>query len=614
MFSWIKKLSLSSRKDPASTQAPMQTRVVKRIIPASLRESEAAAPPPLPIPTVVAKPAEPRRLVPIAFPGGTPSIPMAMPAVPMVEPVQEEEPAPEPISVAPAPIKLASNSRAPRPVPAGAPASASKQIVLTIGDFVSKIPSHFINESAVHPNQEVHFEAADLYSDMTKGRATVPLSIIAENVPGLFKRRLSPEEDVEIQLPLPKIVAQMSEFLTRQDQEEAESYDEIDTPFRKAAQRDGEAHKKSGPIAPALPKPTPTPAVIKAPTATSIPQARAPQALPESFKPKLKPVSFQAAAPEAPAPAVMPSPSTTGRLGFQDDGRRVTVRVRPLIQALPMEQRERLLGSIPEDSQVDLPLTQIEEQLPSGRVVLPFSTFAAALKPDLRSTFTDHYTGDDVPISLSEIVRNLPRETLNRRTDQVIEEVDPNEFETPFNTTPSEIPKPPAVQPVAPSVSRAKPLITPSVHAPSVSYTTRKLAADTSFPSPMHAALMTHEALDAKKVVKLASALPGVAGMTVITSDGLSLASNLPAFMNPDGFTAMAPQMHRRTAALAADMKIGDLQHLTLYTDTHTVTIFTSGSLTLAVLHQNQADFGHGVREKLIAIIRELEKQYAPSR
>jgi predicted regulator of Ras-like GTPase activity (Roadblock/LC7/MglB family) len=81
--------------------------------------------------------------------------------------------------------------------------------------------------------------------------------------------------------------------------------------------------------------------------------------------------------------------------------------------------------------------------------------------------------------------------------------------------------------------------------------------------------------------------------------------------MDPEGFSAMAPQLHRKMGNHARDMKLGELKHLSLSTDTHTVTIFTGSGMTIAVLHQNQSDLGHGVKEKFIAIVDGLAKQYS---
>ncbi len=607
MFNWIKKLSKAklSFADDASTR---QTRVVKRIVPTSQRvqeEEEAAS---ANSPVVENTPPRQSENVSPTF-TLTPNLPKAAPAISLTQ--EAEAPAPR----IPAPISLAPRSKEPEPAEPVAPTaeaprkklslnlpgapdttaapgvSATREIILKVSDFIAKIPPHFVDEKAASADLEVRFNAADLYSDMTKGRATVPLSVIAESVPKLFKRALSAEEDVEIQLPLSKIVAQMSDLLTRKDQEEPEKFVEVETPFLKAAKRDQEIHGVSGAVSVSEPSQPPTPAPAPSPAA------------------RPKPISLETAPAEparAATGAAKPGPKTTNR--------RVTVRIRPLIQAMPIQQREKVMNAISENSEVDLPLDEIENQLSSGRVSISLDSFSKALDPATRKVFNENFQGKDVPISLSEVVKNLPKDTLQMRGDQHEQEVDPTEFETPFNTTPDTIAQRPAEPPPLSaaiprpsSPHRPKPLVTPAIP----NYATRKLnSALSKFPSPMHAALNTHDALDAKKVVKLASALPGVASLTIITSDGLGLAGNLPHFMNPEGFSAMAPQLHRKMASHAEEMKLGELRHLSLSTETHTITIFTGNSMTIAVLHQNQSDLGHGVKEKFIAIVEGLAAQY----
>ncbi len=611
MFNWIKNLTKASRPSSPQTNDIRVTRVVKRIVPASVRQAEAEAEEEE-IRRAARKPVVEAKAPTITL---TPNLPKQQ-SISMQNQREEEESSPvvqrapvrlSPASessedrasdVAPPMVRLTTAKKKPALSFDTAPAaSSSREIVLLVSDFLSRIPSNFLDEKAVSPTQEVRFDASDLYSDMTKGRATVPLSIIAEAMPALFKRKLSAEEDIEIQLPLPKIVAQMSDLFTRPDQEAPEAFEEVETPFLKAAKRDQEIHKVSGAVAAPTPVPPPLP-VAQPATPAPVQPARP------------KPIGIKlSSTPEAEAP------TPSAKLGSRDLERRVTVRVRPLIQAMPMQQREALLGSIPEDSEVDLPLDQIESQLASGRVSLSMDTFSEALSPSMRKLFKENYTGSEVPIALSEIVKNLPNNTLQMREDQHEQDVDPDEFETPFNTTPDTIavkpPSPPALASAIPAPtgpSRAKPLITPAI----TNYTTRKLnSTGNKFPSPMHAALGTQDALDAKKVVKLASALPGVASLTIITEDGLALAGNMPSFMDPEGFSAMAPQLHRKMAKHATEMKLGELKHLSLSTETHTVTIFTGSGMTLAVLHQNQSDLGHGVKEKFIAIVDGLAKQYS---
>ena len=87
--------------------------------------------------------------------------------------------------------------------------------------------------------RRVDFRASELYSDMTKGRASVPASVIYQKCPELFSRPVTDEEDTEVSLPLQKLVEQMSQaFQTRADQVAEENVGEIETPFLQVAMED----------------------------------------------------------------------------------------------------------------------------------------------------------------------------------------------------------------------------------------------------------------------------------------------------------------------------------------------------------------------------------------
>jgi len=57
--------------------------------------------------------------------------------------------------------------------------------------------------------RELRFPVSELSSDIARGKAAVPLSVIAALCPDIFNRKLAPEEDVEIRLPLQKLVEQI---------------------------------------------------------------------------------------------------------------------------------------------------------------------------------------------------------------------------------------------------------------------------------------------------------------------------------------------------------------------------------------------------------------------
>ena len=105
-------------------------------------------------------------------------------------------------------------------VPAGAPSGARKpgstplpaeitEIVITLGDVLSRIPTHYLKAGQHDPRREMRFSIHDLSSDIARGRAAVPLSRIAALLPDIFVKEIGRDEDTEIRLPLQKLVDQI---------------------------------------------------------------------------------------------------------------------------------------------------------------------------------------------------------------------------------------------------------------------------------------------------------------------------------------------------------------------------------------------------------------------
>lgn len=115
--------------------------------------------------------------------------------------------------------------------------------------------------------------------------------------------------------------------------------------------------------------------------------------------------------------------------------------------------------------------------------------------------------------------------------------------------------------------------------------------------------------IDPRSVVALASQFPGIAGCTVSSSDGLSLAG--PAEQNDhlDALGAIAPHFFRRIGTYASELKLGDLQSFTLQYTKGYVSMFLAGEICVSVLHQNR-DFLPGIRDRFLKITRILSTIY----
>ncbi|WP_348546613.1 hypothetical protein [Chthoniobacter sp.] len=81
--------------------------------------------------------------------------------------------------------------------------------MLTLGDVLSRIPTHYLKPGTHDAKRELRFKVNDLSSDIARGRAAVPLSRIAQLLPEIFVKEISSDEDTEVRLPLQKLVEQI---------------------------------------------------------------------------------------------------------------------------------------------------------------------------------------------------------------------------------------------------------------------------------------------------------------------------------------------------------------------------------------------------------------------
>ena len=83
------------------------------------------------------------------------------------------------------------------------------QIVLTLGDVFSRIPTHFLRQGVPDLRRELKFPAEGLAADIARGRAAVFLADIIAQCPDVFLPEAEGFDDVQIRLPLQKLVEQI---------------------------------------------------------------------------------------------------------------------------------------------------------------------------------------------------------------------------------------------------------------------------------------------------------------------------------------------------------------------------------------------------------------------
>jgi len=94
--------------------------------------------------------------------------------------------------------------------------------------------------------------------------------------------------------------------------------------------------------------------------------------------------------------------------------------------------------------------------------------------------------------------------------------------------------------------------------------------------------------LTLQEIVRLTSKLPGLQGCMLATADGLLLTGEVPPHLDKEAISVFAPQLFRRVARYTKELKVGQVQRFTLFTDQLPVSIFGAEDVFLVVLHDSK--------------------------
>ena len=369
----------------------------------------------------------------------------------------------------------------------------------------------------------------------------------------------------------------------------------------------------------------------------------------------------------------------TGRVNsdavdLANSGPRISLPLRNILRDVAPFQLSGPIDSVPDTVQIEIPFSIVQSQLSLGRVAISPAQFLATLPEEYRALFKVDPAETPVPLSLEDVLKNLPSESLQLRGDQEEPEV-AEAFETPFSQKASEdaarmkvsagpiskataattataltpvaattqpavqvgaavaepapasaqtatkaaVPLPkrasvesPKVSPIEPAKKTSKSASPLKVRvAPATKPATDTRAAAPSTSAGLQKVLQTDEPLDAKSVVFHVSRLPGVSACAIVFSDGLSLAGNIPEEYEADALCAMAPLILKRIDEQMLGAKLGALSGLTLYCAKMPVSLFAYGNICLAAIHSG-GEIAAEVRDQLGRATQELARMYAP--
>jgi predicted regulator of Ras-like GTPase activity (Roadblock/LC7/MglB family) len=356
------------------------------------------------------------------------------------------------------------------------------------------------------------------------------------------------------------------------------------------------------------------PASSGPPVPPAAPPAAAPTRIPFQIPPQAAPPKIAAQTP-APPPPVREAPTVAPIAGGPLEPTQepmVALPLRPILASLPPIQVAGDVASVPADAKISFRMALITPQLASGKVAISPKDFHAALPEQYRGLFLPDAVEAPVPLSLPDVLANLPGDSLRVREDQEVAAQD-EMFETPFLAKAKEDEQrfarrrgtvPPAAAPAEPEAPKAA---TPKVEIAQVpkAEAPKVTSRETSVAKPAEAALK----FDAKSAVAQACALPGVASCSVIFADGLIIAGNIPDEMHMEGLSAVAPTMLKKLQKHMCETQLGPLSCMTVHGEKSPVTFFGAGNLCLTAVH-NGTELSAESRRELSRITQELSRTY----
>jgi hypothetical protein len=177
-------------------------------------------------------------------------------------------------------------------------------LVLTLDDVLARVPTRALKPGLHDPSRRLHFAMEELLEGISRGRATIMLSKLAERYPETFEAPPEGTEDSPIYLPLQKLIQQIGRA-ARTPPEKPAAPSVEPAPMAQAPE----------PAPPAKPARTDADPVVEAPVTRLLRRLKVMQEPVESAPPKAAPAASASSVPS------VASPESTGRAEPQEGER-----------------------------------------------------------------------------------------------------------------------------------------------------------------------------------------------------------------------------------------------------------------------------------------------------
>ena len=112
-------------------------------------------------------------------------------------------------------------------------------ISLELGDVLAEmVPGYIKPIEAIDTTRRILVKATEVEKGMARGKPTVSLATVYQQVPEIFIRKISDSDDSQLPLPPAKVLAAFEKLQVRGDQEQHLVVPQVETPFLKVAVED----------------------------------------------------------------------------------------------------------------------------------------------------------------------------------------------------------------------------------------------------------------------------------------------------------------------------------------------------------------------------------------
>jgi len=558
-------------------------------------------------------------------------------------------PVASPAPTVPPPSKPPHNNAAPKEQGATPPKmDSSNSIEIPLAPIIAALPLDLKAKLMAHPpvGQTIALPVDTIVSQLAFGVIKISFGELRYLAPGIFANSGGEHDSRQVSLPLQEILSRINPaLLSRRPAQKVEVAEEVAGPFAgrgrgvtftsqplKAPAATPPAAGLSLPVEPPPSAPAPAAPRLITPqpeTFTFTPRQTAPATPPIPFTPPAKPPVHEpsngnghgnpelppfkfSAAPVSPAPAASSAP---GREPAQPPLSPPTLHVSldDLAEKWPEPLRQEIIQSNLADFSVPLLLSLIEPGLKRGRVTMTWKELRTLAKPSSAPSLNDGLVLD-LPLKILAPAFLAVQKKLGRgQTKVAVSSEIPNLFFGFPQSAPAAVPTPaqtpvaapaPAV-PVAPAAPIAMAPVAMALKASDTNYFGLAEPAELVRPASPATDFLSRQ-MHPKDVVAQAVALPGVAGAIVTLADGLRVASEIPAELNPETVAAFLPQIYERVNQSTRELRMGALNNLS----------FTVGNVPWKIFRVNSiyfAAFGRAgeslPKSQLAALAAELDRK-----